>query len=332
VLSESSSASPDSDSSEAHGPLDRSASTALTWLTRLAQRRPDQEDLLRSALDGRWSSLAEVALEVATETGDPLGLVLAQNVSLWPDDLVERTLLRCDTERYRDSVPVRELALALLEIHLARVRERWPDPDENQQEEIARLLNNLSCWLQKIGRLEDAIPPILECIQIRRRLERIDTDDLARSLISLASVLSRMGRHEDALEANQEAHQILQNLVAQSPTTSLPADLAGCLDNLGIILSESGRKEEALQATREAVELWRPLVREDFKPSRIADLAGSLSHLSVLLGDLGRPREALEAVQESLELWRRLSEDRVDVYLPDLAVNTNNLAMGLIGL
>ena len=50
----------------------------LTVLTRLAARRPDQVQLLAKALAGRLEDLAEPAIDVAIETGDPIGQVMAK--------------------------------------------------------------------------------------------------------------------------------------------------------------------------------------------------------------------------------------------------------------
>ncbi len=53
---------------------------ALVVLTRLAQRRGDTR-LLDEAFAGRLEELAELAVNVAVEVGDPLGQVLAQRVA-----------------------------------------------------------------------------------------------------------------------------------------------------------------------------------------------------------------------------------------------------------
>jgi len=46
---------------------------ALTLLTRLAARRPSQRAALAWAVARNLDGLAEPALEIAIETGDPLG-------------------------------------------------------------------------------------------------------------------------------------------------------------------------------------------------------------------------------------------------------------------
>ncbi|HSG39816.1 MAG TPA: hypothetical protein VLE27_09280, partial [Thermoanaerobaculia bacterium] len=82
-------------------------------LTRIAQRRPAADEWLRSAFHGRLASLAESALDVAVETGDPIGLALAREIEEHAtEELAERLMDRCDDLRYRPSLPLREVALA----------------------------------------------------------------------------------------------------------------------------------------------------------------------------------------------------------------------------
>jgi hypothetical protein len=59
--------------------------SVLTVLTRLAQRRPDFEGWIRDALHGRLETLAEIALEVAIDTGDPIGFELAAELETSSD-------------------------------------------------------------------------------------------------------------------------------------------------------------------------------------------------------------------------------------------------------
>jgi len=72
---------------------DGRAST-LTVLTRLAGRRPEEERWLRQAFAGHVEELAEVALTVAVEIGDPVGRVLADFVGGVSGDLAERLMNR----------------------------------------------------------------------------------------------------------------------------------------------------------------------------------------------------------------------------------------------
>ncbi len=84
---------------------------ALTVLSRLASRRPEAREWLARAFEGRLAELSEEALDVAVETGGPIGQVLAALVGDQADpNLAERLMLRCDERDFRESVPLREVA------------------------------------------------------------------------------------------------------------------------------------------------------------------------------------------------------------------------------
>jgi len=146
----------------------RSAYTTLTVLTRLAQRKSEAEGWLRSAFHDRLDALAESALDVATETGDPIGLVLAREIEENADeDLAGRLMDWCAEARYLSSVP-------LLEVHLAATRKKGEffavrhspssglsnDVLEAVESERAHLANSLSTRLNTLGRREEAISAI----------------------------------------------------------------------------------------------------------------------------------------------------------------------------
>lgn len=302
---------------------------ALELLARLAQRRADQERLVHQALDGRWQALADTALEVAVETGDPVGLVLARTVGSWSAELVERILLRCDGEGFRDSVPLRELAVALARRHLAEQQERWREPDEAQRLELARLAGNLSRWLHLDNRLDEALDFRRAGVAWYRECSGADPLDLADQLVGLANILSDLGRFDAALEAALEARRSYDDAAAGSGGSdlSLRAAQALHLENLGVLLLELGRTEEAVQTVQQAVRSWRLLMHDDPGQARAGDVARALSHLSATLHEAGRIPEALAAARESIARSRDLAEGRADVYLPDLAERLNNLAI-----
>lgn len=78
--------------------------SALTVLTRLAGRRPEEERWLERAFEGHVEELAEPALAVAVEVGDPVGRVLAGFVGGASAELAERLMNRCDADDFKKSV------------------------------------------------------------------------------------------------------------------------------------------------------------------------------------------------------------------------------------
>src|SRR6185369_15071787 len=291
----------------------------LTVLTRLAQRRPAAEEWLRATFHARLSLLAESALEVAIETGDPIGLGVAREIEENAgEELAERLMNRCEEDRYLLSLPLREVALAatarkralFLQRHPPRrgplaffFRRRCKFP-ESVARERARLASNLGSRLSALGRREEALQATEEAVALRRELadRRLDAflPDLATSLNNLGIVLGALGRREEALQATEEAVVLRRELADRRPDAFLP-DLAMSLNNLGSDLSALGRREEALQATEEAVALRRELA--DRRPDAfLPHLARSLNNLGEILSALGRWEEALQATEEAFRI------------------------------
>src|SRR6185312_13389051 len=121
------------------GGSDAEASSTLTVLTRLAQRQPELGGWLRTAFQGRLGQLAELALDVAVGTGDPIGLALAEELEQEaPPELMVRLQKKCDDERYRYSVPLREVACITTGKVLV-VLKKQGNLDESQMHELSRL-------------------------------------------------------------------------------------------------------------------------------------------------------------------------------------------------
>ncbi len=243
---------------EATGDDGRAA--ALTVLTRLARRRPEEERWLARAFEGHLEALAEAALTVAVEIGDPVGQVLAGFVGGESGELAERLMKRCNREDYTQSVPLREVACEATRRRLEVCRESWPEPDEDQLKELSRVAMHLGRRFSDLGRREDALEATREAVETYRQLASSRPDaflpGLAGSLNNLGKMLSDLGRREDALEVTREAVEIRRQLAASRPDAFLPG-LAQSLNNLGSDLSDLGRREDALEATREAVEIQR---------------------------------------------------------------------------
>jgi tetratricopeptide (TPR) repeat protein len=302
--------------------------STLTVLTRLTRRRPELGNWLGTALRGRLESLAELALKVAVETGDPIGLALVKEIEERGSiDAVLRLQKLCDEESYRYSVPLREVAYVTTEKGFLFLRERRTDLDENQQAELARLANNLGNRLRDLGRREDALRVTEEAVEIYRQLAQTRPDaflpDLAGSLNNLGTSLSVLGRRGEALCATQEAVESYRKLAQTSPASFLP-NLAGSLNNLGGMLRDLGHREEALCAIEETVEIYRQLVQTQ-PGAFLPDLAMSLNNLGISLSDLDRCEGALHATGEAVEIYRKLAQTRPDAFLSDLALGLNSL-------
>ncbi len=193
----------------------------LTALARLARWRPEEERWLVRAFEGHLEELAEMALAVAVEVGEPVGRVLARFIGGASEELARRLMDRCDRNDYQRSVPLREVACEATHRHLELCRQRWPAPDEGQLEELSRMASNLGVRLHALGRLEEALEAAREAVDIRRRLAASRPDaflpGLALSLNNLGCDLGALGRREEALEAAEEAVRTLAPFFERRP-------------------------------------------------------------------------------------------------------------------
>ena len=300
-------------------------SHALTVLTRLAGRQPEQARWLDQAFRHHLDRLAEPAMAVAVETGDPIGVVLAKAIADRPNAARAEKLTKQLPEQ---TVALRELAFVVISQFVAALR-AIPDPKPLQvQTDLAGYSNNLANRLSDLGRYEESLAAIDVAVGAFRALADARPGEfrhhLAMSLNSLANRLSELGRREEALAAAQEAAAIYRALAEARPDAFRP-DLATSVNNLGNVLSALGRREEALAAAEEAVEIRRALAEarpDAFRP----DLATSVNNLGNVLSALGRREEALAAAEEAAAIYRALAEARPDAFRPDLAMSVNNLA------
>ena len=107
----------------------------LTRLTRLAQRQENADRGLVQTFRGRLAQLAEPALDVAVETGDPMGRVLAGKIEKsCPSELALELMTRSHQPEYRRSVPLRETALAVTQ----KARETLAEILASEPEEVRR--------------------------------------------------------------------------------------------------------------------------------------------------------------------------------------------------
>lgn len=288
----------------------------LTVLNRLAQRRPVHRHLLEAAVGRGPQHLALPAIRAAISGGDPVGPVLADALSRNAGLEVVRQV--AEHLRY-PTTSLREVAAQVEEMLCRDLREREVEPIE-----LARRLGWLSIRLSDIGRLEEALQAIRECVEICRDRTEAQPDtlalDLAWSLNNLSIQLAYVGRYEEALERTREAVEIYRGL-----TEAQPDGLASTLQNFSNHLARLARREEALGAIQEAVKILRGLAEgrpDAFRP----DLASSLQSLSGRLADVGQHEEALEAARAGVEIYRELAERWPDAFRPNLASSLHSLA------
>jgi tetratricopeptide (TPR) repeat protein len=189
----------------------------LTVLTRLAQRDPSTSHYLNQILEERLDQLGEVAVNVASETGDPLGLALAKMIqkNATPEILVR---ILGVLEHYQDSVPLREVAVEATRKYLNIQQVIWPQPNNLQKSQRAKLMESLGERLSRIGQWNEALHHAQESVAWYRQLfsEQPATFslDLARSLNQLGERLYELGKYDEALMACREAIAIERILLS----------------------------------------------------------------------------------------------------------------------
>ncbi len=248
----------------------------LTVLTRAARHRSDDaEPLLERVLTSDLEAWIPPAMDVALETGAPMGRVLAAAVGRAATGEVAKRLSSVLPHFSVELIAATAANAAVLTDHYRRLAEANPDrylPD------LAQSLNNQASDLDELGRLGDALSANSEAIEIWRRLAEANPDrylpDLATSLNNQSVYLDGLGQPAEALDAITEAIGIRRRLADANPDRYLP-DLAQSLNNQAICLDGLGRPAEALDAITAAADAFRRLAEAN--PDRyLPDLATSL--------------------------------------------------------
>lgn len=311
-------------------PPDARCSAALTVLTRLARRRPGTEGNLRRALQDRADErLLFLALEVAIETGDPVGRVLAELLrEVRDEDLVGALAEYLDASPGVNAVSLRELALEIVTLSVEIRRNRWSNPTVGQRIDIAELELTRGLRLQENGRREEGALVTRSAVEEIRALVSVEPKArplLARALKHLADQIRELDRLSEALSIVGESVEIFTSL-AEDGASERQLDLAHGLESLGICLSESGRFERALVPLSSALDI--------LTACRSPPIHCATCQLNLGLANWhsGRVEAAVRNTGEALDIIEVLFDEQPLVAGPDFARGLSNLSMMLNGL
>jgi hypothetical protein len=178
--------------------------SGLTVLTRLVQRKPERVEWLAQVLGANLDQLAELALAVAIEMGDPIGRVLADVLRQHPDVTLAARLVQQLPER---TVALQELAFIVTAIYHAHLCELLAQhSNELRLDELADVSNDLANRLSATGRWEEALMAAEDTVRLSRMLaearREVFRPTLARALTTLAAV--------HAMHSDSEARHALQ--------------------------------------------------------------------------------------------------------------------------
>lgn len=178
------------------------ASKALTLLARAALTDPDARDLIDLALTSDPGHMAVPALAIAIETNPSVGEQIADALDAgdWPADLLG-LIAR--------ALPDSSVALAR---PAALVFQRLAGTFEGDSEKRGENLIDLSNWLSRLGRREEALAAIEEAVTTYRQLAtarpQVYSARLVASLKHLAAQLEAAGRKSEADTARAEAARL----------------------------------------------------------------------------------------------------------------------------
>ncbi len=304
--------------------------SALTMLTRLGHRAPEEERWLRLALERNLTRVSGDALDVGTETGSPMPEILGQVMSAAAPRDRKQTVDSLRVKLPKETLNLRGLKVAILH--------QWIEFLENKKDKGAKReiglyegFLTLSAALKQTGLLAeaaDAASKALEHAQIVFRSgNEKDRNRLAMALTNFALHYSAVGRFSQALEKEEKAQKIWRELVAKEPE-AYKVQWAISLSDLSEQLMRAGRFDEALQRAEENEEIWRGLA-EGQPDAFTAGWAASFTTLCGCLSNVGRFEEALRSAEKAEELRRGLAEKQPDPFTAHWATSLDNLGISL---
>ncbi len=302
--------------------------TALTKLSFLAQRRPKNEHLLDEVLSGRLDKLGEVALDVAVETGDPLGKVLARRLETEGTiELMHRLVERLSRDPYASVLTLRDVSVVALARCLDHYRDSWSELDDAGRGYLAGIALNLAQDLSYLGRWDEALTAQEEALAMLRATVDPDPSTLATYLLEYSTILNKLGRTYEALKISREA--VALRRLRAGADSNLP--LAGDLTNLAADLSDLGHVPESLRAATEAVDIYE-LHQEELDDFGLHRFSNALVCQGNQLNYLGRHAEARQALERAVALRRQLAADLPSAFQPELALALADFALLLYNL
>jgi tetratricopeptide (TPR) repeat protein len=183
---------------------------------------------------------------------------------------------------------------------------------EVNNEEIARLSNELALIYDAQGRYDQAIEKLEEALRIVEKTLGREHFDYAIRLNNMANVYAGQGRYDEATEKFEEALRIVEKTLGREHP-----DYAVSLNNLGEIYRLQGRYDEAVRKHEDALG-----IREKTIGREHPGYAQSLSNLALIYNHQGRYDDAIEKYQEAL----RIDKKTIGREHPGYAIHLNNLA------
>jgi tetratricopeptide (TPR) repeat protein/glycosyltransferase involved in cell wall biosynthesis len=304
---------------------------ALTVLTRLGRRTPNEQQWLERALQRHFTNISEDALHVGIETGSPMPEVFVRVIK--SADTGDR---RRVVDSLRNKLPKEADNLLGLNVEIRRqvvtlLENRRTGKGAKHNIALSDALGALADSLRKKGLLQKAADARAEALRYAKSVYRSTKEEDLRRLApfigNFANSLITVGRFDDALSEAEKGEEIWRRLAEKEPG-AYSAQWATSLSNFGVALSKVGRFDDALKAAERAEEIRRHLAE---KQSDVysADWSRSLSNLGLRLRAVGRFDDAVTAAERAEEILRRLAERQSEAHSADWATSLGNLGVSL---
>lgn len=192
---------------------------------------------------------------------------------------------------------------------VAMFKEYGDDRPDSHAVTYADALDALSTLLRSLGRIDEAIKPAEQGLELVTRLAIGDAirylHPLSRLTHNLGRSYQQAGLFERALALFQQAVNGFQ-ILAKAQPHAYRVTLLQVTSNYGLALAQSGQLERAHELAQQTVELAQADPR-----GQLPLITGTKQFLADLAADLGRPEEATEHLIEGMRMLGEAIGDEV---------------------
>ncbi|WP_085710134.1 MULTISPECIES: glycosyltransferase [unclassified Pseudomonas] len=299
--------------------------TTLTVLARLLRNRPDLATMVEEVLTKNFVNCVSEIVAVCIETPDKLSTIVEQAYQRLPKGKKSQATALLDSKIKFDTLPLTGLKLLICKELVKKAEEKTKLKRTQTIENYASALTDLSLALKYDGRIEDSAKPILQAIEIYKKLtpssSPVINHNHVATLNRYANTESDLGHYEKALNACEESLTLIRKMATKYPGHH-ETILAETLRNYANHLSNLERHDEALKAGLEDLEIFKNTANDsdDYK----FGLTKSLSNCANYLSDCGDSAQALQFGSEALKTLEQLAQNNPKNFDPELSQILSN--------
>ena len=177
--------------------------------------------------------------------------------------------------------------------------------DEQNDGNIANILNNVGNCLLKMERYHDALIYSKQSLDIYRSISPVERkdNDIAKTLNDIGNFSNKSQSCDIALNHMEQPLEIKQNISLDEQKN---IKIAGTLNNVGVCLMEMQRYDDAVIHLKQSLEIHQDISLDQRKDGRIGM---TLNNLGNCLKEMQRYEDALIHLKQSLEIDQNISLD-----------------------